>query len=88
MVVRHAQRQAYSAPLRVAAGKGIGKASSAEAATWQSRPGPGGGSVVTGGLQGEELGVDGSGNADPARLAALCAAAGELPAAALPVLRW
>ncbi|HEY5598618.1 MAG TPA: TIGR01459 family HAD-type hydrolase [Kiloniellales bacterium] len=43
---------------------------------------------VTGGLQGAELGVDPGGNADPARLAALCAAAGVRPTAALPALRW
>ncbi len=46
------------------------------------------GLFITGGLQGAELGVDSDGNAEPARLAALCAAAGELPAAALPALRW
>jgi HAD superfamily hydrolase (TIGR01459 family) len=46
------------------------------------------GLFVTGGLQGEELGVDGQGNADPARLAALCDAAGVHPVAAMPVLRW
>jgi HAD superfamily hydrolase (TIGR01459 family) len=46
------------------------------------------GIFITGGLQGEELGVDGAGNAEPARLAAFCAGAGEVPAAALPVLRW
>ncbi len=46
------------------------------------------GIFVTGGLQGEELGVDADGNADPARLAAFCDAAGERPIAALPVLRW
>ncbi len=43
---------------------------------------------VTGGLQGEALGVDAAGNAEPARLTAFCAAAGEIPSAALPVLRW
>lgn len=46
------------------------------------------GIFITGGVQGEELGVDAAGNADPARLARLCAAAGEDPIAALPVLRW
>jgi HAD superfamily hydrolase (TIGR01459 family) len=46
------------------------------------------GIFVTGGLQGEELGVDAEGNADPARLADLCAAEGHVPAAALPALRW
>lgn len=46
------------------------------------------GLFVTGGLQGEELGVDAQGKADPARLAALCDAAGVQPTAALPVLRW
>ena len=46
------------------------------------------GIFITGGLQGEELGVDAAGNAEPERLSALCAAAGELPTAALPVLRW
>lgn len=46
------------------------------------------GLFITGGLQGDELQVDDQGNADPARLAALCAAAGEIPVAALPVLRW
>jgi len=43
---------------------------------------------VTGGLQGEQLGVDADGNADPRRLAALCAEEGHWPQAALPVLRW
>jgi HAD superfamily hydrolase (TIGR01459 family) len=46
------------------------------------------GLFITGGLQGEELGVDAQGNAEPARLEALCAATGEVPAAALPILRW
>jgi HAD superfamily hydrolase (TIGR01459 family) len=46
------------------------------------------GIFVTGGLQGAELGVDAEGNADPARLQALCDAAGEAPVAALPMLRW
>jgi len=46
------------------------------------------GIFVTGGLQGAELGVDENGNADPARLTTFCKAAGEIPAAALPVLRW
>jgi HAD superfamily hydrolase (TIGR01459 family) len=46
------------------------------------------GLFITGGLQGAELGVDSDGNAEPARLAALCATAGALPAAALPALRW
>lgn len=46
------------------------------------------GLFVTGGLQGAELSVDAEGNADPARLAALCDAAGVHPSAALPVLRW
>ena len=46
------------------------------------------GIFVTGGLQGAELGVDADGNAAPARLAALCAAEGHTPVAALPVLRW
>jgi len=43
---------------------------------------------VTGGLQGAELGVDAHGNADPARLAALCDTAGVHPTGALPALRW
>ena len=43
---------------------------------------------VTGGLQGAELGVDAAGNADPARLAALCDAAGMHPTGALPALQW
>ncbi len=46
------------------------------------------GLFITGGLQGAELGVDAQGNAEPARLEALCAATGEAPAAALPALRW
>jgi HAD superfamily hydrolase (TIGR01459 family) len=46
------------------------------------------GIFITGGLQGEALGADAQGNVAPARLEALCAAAGEVPAAALPVLRW
>ena len=46
------------------------------------------GIFVTGGLQGEEMGADAQGNVAPARLQALCDAAGEAPAAALPVLRW
>lgn len=46
------------------------------------------GIFVTGGLQGEQLGVDGDGNAEPARLRALCAQEGHWPTAALPVLRW
>jgi len=46
------------------------------------------GIFVTGGLQGERLGVDAGGNAEPARLRALCAAEGHWPSAALPVLRW
>ncbi len=46
------------------------------------------GLFITGGLQGAELGVDAEGNAEPARLEALCETAGEAPAAALPVLRW
>ncbi|MFQ6017133.1 MAG: HAD hydrolase-like protein, partial [Kiloniellaceae bacterium] len=46
------------------------------------------GVFVTGGLHGEELGVDRDGNADPARLAELCRAAGQSPVAALPALRW
>jgi ribonucleotide monophosphatase NagD (HAD superfamily) len=46
------------------------------------------GIFVTGGLQGEELGADAEGNVEPARLTAFCDAAGETPAAALPVLRW
>ncbi len=46
------------------------------------------GIFITGGLQGEELGADAEGNVEAARLAAFCAAAGEAPAAALPVLRW
>jgi HAD superfamily hydrolase (TIGR01459 family) len=46
------------------------------------------GIFVTGGLQGEALGADAQGNVAPARLAAFCAAAGEAPAAALPMLRW
>ena len=46
------------------------------------------GIFVTGGLQGEEMGADAEGNVDAARLAAFCEAAGEAPAAALPVLRW
>jgi HAD superfamily hydrolase (TIGR01459 family) len=43
---------------------------------------------VTGGLQGAELRVDAHGNADPARLAALCDAAGVHPTGALPALQW
>ncbi len=43
---------------------------------------------VTGGIDGEELGVDADGRADPERLAAHCKARGETPVAALPVLRW
>ena len=46
------------------------------------------GIFITGGLQGEALGVDEEGNAEPARLAAFCAAAGQIPAAALAALRW
>ena len=46
------------------------------------------GIFVTGGLQAEELGADAKGNVEPARLTAFCEAAGEAPAAALPVLRW
>jgi HAD superfamily hydrolase (TIGR01459 family) len=46
------------------------------------------GIFVTGGLQGEAMGADAEGNVAPARLAAFCEAAGEAPAAALPVLRW
>jgi len=46
------------------------------------------GIFVSGGLQGEELGVDAEGNADPARLRALCAEEGHWPKAALPALRW
>ena len=46
------------------------------------------GIFVTGGLQGAALGADADGNADPMRLAALCAAEGHTPVAALPVLRW
>jgi hypothetical protein len=34
------------------------------------------------------LGADAEGNVEPARLTAFCDAAGETPAAALPVLRW
>ncbi len=46
------------------------------------------GIFITGGLQGAALGADPEGNVAPARLAAFCAAAGEAPTAALPVLRW
>jgi len=46
------------------------------------------GIFVTGGLQGEQLGVDAEGNAEPARLRALSAAEGHWPKAALPILRW
>ena len=46
------------------------------------------GIFVTGGLQAAELGADARGYADPARLAALCAAEGHMPAAVLPTLRW
>jgi HAD superfamily hydrolase (TIGR01459 family) len=46
------------------------------------------GIFVSGGLQGEEMGADAQGNVAPARLAAFCQAAGETPAAALPMLRW
>jgi len=46
------------------------------------------GIFVTGGLQGAELRADAEGNVEPARLAAFCEAAGETPAAALPMLRW
>ncbi len=46
------------------------------------------GIFITGGLQGAALGADPAGNVEPARLEAFCAAAGEAPAAALPVLRW
>ena len=46
------------------------------------------GLFITGGLQGQALGADAAGNVDAARLEALCAATGEVPAAALPVLRW
>ena len=46
------------------------------------------GIFVTGGLQGEALGADSQGNVDAARLTAFCKAAGEVPVAALPVLRW
>ncbi|MFQ5775879.1 MAG: TIGR01459 family HAD-type hydrolase [Kiloniellaceae bacterium] len=46
------------------------------------------GIFVTGGLQGEALGVDAQGYPEPARLAALCEAEGQFPVAALPVLRW
>ncbi len=46
------------------------------------------GIFVTGGLQGEEMGADATGNVDAARLTAFCEAAGEAPAAALPMLRW
>ncbi len=46
------------------------------------------GLFITGGLQGEELGVDAQGNVDAARLAAFCETAGEAPVAALPALRW
>ena len=46
------------------------------------------GIFVTSGVQGEEPGVDAVGNADPARLAAFCGAAGERPTAALPVFCW
>lgn len=46
------------------------------------------GIFITGGLQGEELGADAQGNVDAARLTAFCAAAGEAPVAALPMLRW
>jgi HAD superfamily hydrolase (TIGR01459 family) len=46
------------------------------------------GLFITGGLQGVELGADAQGNVEPARLEALCAAAGEVPTAALPALRW
>ncbi len=46
------------------------------------------GLFITGGLQGEALGADAEGNVEPARLEALCAATGEVPAAALPALRW
>lgn len=43
---------------------------------------------VTGGLQGAELGADAAGNADPARVAALCDAAGVHPTVVLPALQW
>ena len=46
------------------------------------------GIFITGGLQGAALGADPEGNVAQARLAAFCEAAGEAPAAALPVLRW
>jgi HAD superfamily hydrolase (TIGR01459 family) len=46
------------------------------------------GIFITGGLQGAALGADPEGNVAPARLDAFCAAAGEAPTAALPVLRW
>lgn len=46
------------------------------------------GIFVTGGIHGDELGADADGNAYPARLNALCRAAGQSPKAALPALRW
>jgi HAD superfamily hydrolase (TIGR01459 family) len=43
---------------------------------------------VAGGIHGEALGIAPGEAPEPARLAALCKAAGERPAAALPLLRW
>lgn len=43
---------------------------------------------ITGGLQGAELGADAAGNADPARVAALCEATGVHPTVVLPALQW
>ena len=43
---------------------------------------------VAGGIHGDALGIAPGEAPEPARLAALCKAAGERPAAALPLLRW
>ncbi|MGF1610044.1 MAG: TIGR01459 family HAD-type hydrolase [Kiloniellales bacterium] len=43
---------------------------------------------VAGGIHGEALGIAPGALPEPARLAALCRAAGERPAAALPLLQW
>jgi HAD superfamily hydrolase (TIGR01459 family) len=43
---------------------------------------------VAGGIHGEALGIAPGEAPEPARLAAFCKAAGERPAAALPLLRW